>query len=268
VSLDYGINNGDHTYQHRTESAVAFVEFLSSERPHTNLSKMQERAASGKGVYGVKVMDFARPSGQQLLSDEQAGLELLDYAQNASSFTPPFPFSNRSVAIFLLDVRSNKTPWNKHWKQKYRVNYTADFLGADQWDWLEQGLQRSTAAMNIIVSGLQVHADRYYNGNSVEDWSRFPMAQHRLYQAILQSSSSTEGAASTDYQGKPVVLVSGDVHMAELLRRDCRRTKDDDNNNTRMLLEVSTQQPPVMLRAVASGFMSLTDIYTFPCSFR
>lgn len=172
----------------------------------------------------MKVIDFSRPRGQQLLSDEDAGLETGSIRDSVA----PTALSNRSVAIFLLDVRTNKTPWSKHWRRKYQLDYDADFLGAEQWDWLEQGLRKSTAAVNVIVSGLQVHADRYYNGNAVEDWSRFPLAQHRLYQALLRASDTTQG-------GKPVVIVSGDVHMAELLRKDCRRIK---GGHTRTLLEV------------------------------
>lgn len=222
---DYGINNGDDTYVHKTESAIAFINFLSSQRSGTDLSIMAERAASGKGVYGVKVLDFARARGHQLLTDEQAGLEVGLNQEGGN-------LSNRSVAIFLLDVRSNKSPWNKHWKEKYHVNYTADFLGREQWEWLEHGLSKSTATVNIIVSGLQVHADRYYNGNSVEDWSRFPLSQHRLYQAILQG-----GAKKDNKNPSSVVIVSGDVHMAELLRKDCRRAHSE---KTRVLLEVTS----------------------------
>ena len=68
----------------------------------------------------------------------------------------------------------------------------------------------------------------------VEDWSRFTAAQHRLYQTILSS-----GVAAP-------ILVSGDVHMAELLRRDCRRRSHHPLNDndpmysaSRMLLEVT-----------------------------
>lgn len=119
-----------------------------------------------------------------------------------------------------------------------------DFLGIEQWEWLEYVLNKSTASINIIVQGLQVHADRYFDGNAVEDWSQFPLAQHHLYQ--LLSNKQTQSLSSS-----AVVLVSGDVHMAELLRRDCRKVnhnniKNDQNKNTnndnynRMLLEVTT----------------------------
>ena len=82
----------------------------------------------------------------------------------------------------------------------------------------------------------------------VEDWSRFPAAQHRLYQAILAS-----GVAAP-------ILVSGDVHMAELLRRDCRRRQHHDSprsvrndplySASRMLLEVTVSGMYVLFTAI------------------
>jgi hypothetical protein len=66
-----------------------------------------------------------------------------------------------------------------------------------------------------------------FDGNLVEDWSRFPKAQHRLYQAILSSGVQAP------------VLVSGDVHMSELLRRDCRPSNAGETAASRMLLEVT-----------------------------
>jgi len=228
---DYGTNNGDRRYQYKRESAQLFVQFLEQSSKTTNnngsssdtFSILKERAATGKGVYGVKVFDFHRPAGQELLTDAEAGLEP-PYSQQQQQ---PQPLSDRSVAVFLLDCRSHKTPWNAGLPDALRLNYEADFLGDEQWRWFETALRRSTATVNVVVQGLQVSADRFWNANKCEAWSRFPMAQHRLYQSILQS-----GAAAP-------VLVTGDVHMAELLRRDCRKA-NDDSTTTRSILEFST----------------------------
>ena len=219
---DYGRNNGDKYYQYRNESARLFMEFLekSSRASTVEFSVMEKRAVEGKGVYGVKVFDFYRPAGHELLSDREAAIEPSLSGENAEKL------SDRSVALFLLDCRSQKTPWKTGFPDKFMLDYEADFLGEDQWKWLEDSLERSTASVNVIVQGLQVHADRYFDGNKVEDWSRFPMSQHRLYQTILKSGVSAP------------VLVSGDVHMAELLRRDCRPA--DGSSSMRPLLEVTT----------------------------
>jgi hypothetical protein len=152
---DYGINNGDKTYLYRTESAMLYLQFLqrSSSTP-LDLHYMEQRASTGKGLYGVKVLDFYRPFGQELLSDTEAGIE-----PELDADTQQQQLSDRSVAIFLIDCRSNKTPWNLKFPERYKLNYDADFLGEDQWEWLEASMRRSTAAVNLIVQGLQVHAD-------------------------------------------------------------------------------------------------------------
>jgi alkaline phosphatase D len=220
---DYGQNNGDQTYAYRTESAVLYLDFLKTKNEATNLDRMAQRAAAGKGVYGVKVFDFARPQQQQLLSDEEAGLEpdtqVLDVVSTSTSL------SNQMVAIFLLDVRSNKTPWKTGEDRSFKPDYSGDFLGEEQWNWFETALKKSTASVNIIVTGLQVHADRFFDGALVEGWDRFPSSQHRLYQAVLSANVQAP------------ILVSGDVHMAELLRKNCRRRRD---STSRTLLEVTT----------------------------
>jgi hypothetical protein len=259
---DYGINNGDHRYKYRTENAQWYLQFLqqsstgshnpttehfyhSQPQPHhhshyLDLHYMEQRARAGKGLYGVKVLDFHQPYGQELLSDDAAGIEVKEEEEDEndthhSSSNHKKQLSDRSVAIFLLDCRSHKTPWNPpKFPHRFQLNYDADFLGVEQWQWFERSLRRSTATVNIIVQGLQVHADHFYDGNIVEDWSQFPTAQHRLYQTILSSGVTAP------------ILVSGDVHMAELLRRDCRRRRRRHDQSTeslysrsRMLLEVT-----------------------------
>jgi|UPI000581A6D6 hypothetical protein len=239
---DYGANNGDLTYAHKAANGAAYVDFLTAQKPY-RLDAMRQRAVRGQGVYGVQVFDFSRPVGHELVDEAEAGIEPDHHEHeyndnhNGNKESSPSVLSNQSVAVFLLDVRSNKTPWKQQGLGKYRVDYAADFLGPDQWVWFETALRRSTATVNVIVQGLQVHADRYIDGNVVEDWSRFPAAQHRLYQTILQSNVQAP------------ILVSGDVHMAELLRKDCqpvgRRQTDgeadgDHRDANRMLLEVTT----------------------------
>jgi alkaline phosphatase D len=152
---DYGVNNGDRTYPFRVESAAAYLDFLrGSNAPQAiDLSIMARRAQAGRGLYGVKVLDFRRPRGQELLSDRAAGIE--PDATGAVNITA---LSDRSVAVFLIDCRSNKSPWPR--KNQLALDYEGDFLGEEQWQWLEAALQRSTATVNLIVQGLQVHADR------------------------------------------------------------------------------------------------------------
>mmetsp|Transcript_39913 Transcript_39913/g.93691 ORF Transcript_39913/g.93691 Transcript_39913/m.93691 type:complete len:129 (+) Transcript_39913:442-828(+) len=66
------------------------------------------RAKDGIGVYGVKLYDFSRPTGHELVPDREAAIDPffeLDGDNNLGKY------SNHSVAIFALDCRTNKTPW-------------------------------------------------------------------------------------------------------------------------------------------------------------
>jgi hypothetical protein len=227
---DFGVDNGDRTYPHKVESAKLFVDFLERSNPLYNAQEqfrlMRQRADAGDGVYGVMAFDFAANGGgdeevhQVRLTDEQAGID--------PSVPMVPPLSDKSVAIFLIDVRSHKTPWNH---SEEATDYEGDFLGEKQWEWLEASLGRSTAAVNIVVTGLQVHVDRFFTGAVAEEWSRFPMAQHRLYQAMLQPTVQSP------------LIVTGDVHMGEFYRRDCRQLSEDasvPSPPARPLVEVTT----------------------------
>lgn len=163
---DYGRNNGDRTYKYKRESAMLFVNFIQkSNRKSSGFDVMEKRAASGKGLYGVKVLDFGRPPGEQVLTDQEAGLDSDAIPEWSSSLS----LSSKTVAIFVLDCRSNKTPWpNRSFLGPSTSN--GDFLGEEQWQWLEEGLRRSTASVNIVVQGLQVHADHMFDGNIAEEW--------------------------------------------------------------------------------------------------
>lgn len=217
---DYGVNNGDRTYKYRKESGQAFMDFLRKSTTAVDWAIMEKRVAENKGAYGVKAIDFDQERGYKVLSDEEAAIE------PSISNSEKRQLSAKSVAIFLLDCRTNKTPWPHNSPKRYLADFEGDFLGDEQWAWLEAALSRSTAKVNIVVQGLQVHADRFFGGDTVESWSSFPMAQHRLYQAILKSNVSSP------------FLVSGDVHMAQLLRRDCR--KQDQSDQLASIIEVTT----------------------------
>jgi len=162
---DYGRDNGDHTYQYKRESAMAYMDFIQqSNGDPSAFTVMKRRAEAGKGLYGVKVLDFTRPKGHQLLTDQEAGLDPDVVPRSDVS-----PLSDRSVAIFVLDSRSNKTPWPSE-ATYHPTNSEGDFLGEEQWAWLEEALGRSTAAVNFIAQGLQVHPGHMFDGRYAEEW--------------------------------------------------------------------------------------------------
>jgi alkaline phosphatase D len=195
---DYGVNNGDKTYKHAKHAAVAFLKFTGESKA----SPMYKRAERGYGLYGVKMFDFSRPAGQELVSDEEAAIDPdVVVSRNISSRR----YLRKTVAIFVLDCRTNKTPW-----RKTSPDYEGDMLGERQWQWFEAAIKNSRAEVNVIVNGLQVHPDvRLPDPNIYERWGAFPSARQRLYDAILQ-----EGV-------KAPLLISGDVHMSQLMRKDC-----------------------------------------------
>ena len=223
---------------------------------HKSTDPMYQRARDGKGVYGVKLFDFSQIrkgnetnnnilwGGGYWVPDIVARIDP-DITNGTKNDLPTYS-TTHSVAIFALDVRSNKTPWPKG-KQKYTtsdrdsvhnsnstINIPAfDFLGKHQWEWFQSALANSHAAVNIIVSGLQIHPERFPNdGNVVEEWSKFPEARQLLYDMILGSGV------------KSPLLVTGDVHMAQILRKDCIKSSDliggSSAGQKRPLVEVTT----------------------------
>jgi len=221
---DYGMNNGDKNYIYKKESGVAFLDFIDINKN----SIMYQRAKKGLGVYGVIVLDFSRDNGDYLMTDEEAGLDIDLMNQNdiEDGTSQHNEHGQKRVAIFVLDVRTNKTPWGRG-KEAWSPNYDGDFLGEKQWSWFEKTIRNSNASVNIIVSGLQVHPYRVPNTNGIELWSHFPTSRQRLYDAILQDNVQAP------------ILVSGDVHMAQFLRKDCMRT-NDKSRRMRPLVEMTT----------------------------
>jgi hypothetical protein len=85
--------------------------------------------------------------------------------------------------------------------------------------------------VNVVVNGLQVHANRFPDGNVAEAWGKYPKAQQRLFDALLQDGVQAP------------VLISGDVHMTQLMRKDCQRTgagSSPNDSKVRPLIEMTT----------------------------
>jgi hypothetical protein len=110
------------------------------------------------------------------------------------------PNGNHSVMVILLDARYHKDP------------AAADFLGSDQWHWLEHTLWSSTADVHLIVSGIQTLPQVRLKQ---ESWAEYPLARQRLLDVVLNSEASAP------------VFLSGDVHFAELNEARCRSSIAD-----------------------------------------
>mmetsp|Transcript_24599 Transcript_24599/g.49015 ORF Transcript_24599/g.49015 Transcript_24599/m.49015 type:complete len:743 (+) Transcript_24599:280-2508(+) len=265
---------------------------------------MYQRAVEGKGVYGVQLFDFSRkfddsidgnsnddgilwggghwvPEEEALVDDDVVARVAARHGNNNRSAMPNYS-TTRSVAVFVLDVRSNKTPWpTKGGNHARRTNRPPpqssaprtpplpppprDFLGQHQWNWLRSSLRRSRAPLNIVLTGLQVHPHRFPDdGNIVEEWSKFPAAQTLFYDVLLNSLDDDYDHDDDGYDNGEkekarrgsILLVSGDVHMAQFLRKDCVRARtvrealDSSHRRTE-----SASPPPIrpLVEVTASG---------------
>lgn len=82
------------------------------------------------------------------------------------------------VKVILLDTRYNKDPYNF-------FKGEGDFLGMEQWAWLENELGDPIADIILLGSSIQVLADDKF---LEETWSRFPAARKRLLSLVINKS--------------------------------------------------------------------------------
>ena len=121
------------------------------------------------------------------------------------------PTATGPIQIILLDTRSFRSSLvHGQPDQNCRsINLVANndknstILGKAQWQWLKQELQKP-ARLRIIVSSIQVIPDSH----CFEKWSNFPHEREKLFNLI------------SEHHNAPVILVSGDRHLAEISRMD------------------------------------------------
>ncbi|GDY10431.1 MAG: alkaline phosphatase family protein [Planctomycetota bacterium] len=127
---------------------------------------------------------------------------------HAEVFGPP----GKRVQIILLDARYFRGPLKTGFKPgepgdgfrgKYAPNTdpSVTVLGDAQWKWLEQQL-KTPAEVRVICSSYQLLPDEHGS----EAWGNFPLERKRLLNLIR------------DTKAKGVVVISGDRHLAEIMR--------------------------------------------------
>lgn len=116
----------------------------------------------------------------------------------------------KRIQFILLDTRFFRSELVKRESReegegRYGENNRkgATILGAQQWVWLEKQL-KEPADIRLLVSSVQVIPDEHH----WEAWARFPAEQQKLYRLI--KAAKAEG----------VIILSGDRHMAEIVRND------------------------------------------------
>lgn len=96
----------------------------------------------------------------------------------------------QKIRFILLDTRYFRDD----------IGTNGDILGEAQWAWLEKTLKSSKAEINVVVSSFQVIPEDH----RFEKWANFANARKRLLDLLAQPAIP------------PVILLSGDRHLAEI----------------------------------------------------
>jgi alkaline phosphatase D len=176
---DYGGNDMGREMSGKQERASAFWDFLGHAAP----------AVDRQGVYSAVSWGSAP---QKVLS-----VQLDTRWHRANHCVPSFATSLPLGAGIACVTR-----WLSAGLLPRLCSPESQLLGAEQWAWLEEQLQSTDASMIVIVSSIQV----FTTNPVMESWGHFPVERDRLVRLLA--------AASED---KGVVLLSGDVHHAEIL---------------------------------------------------
>jgi len=122
----------------------------------------------------------------------------------------------KRLQIILLDTRSFRGPFKgdpRDKEERKRIGKVGKyiphddakvpFLGEEQWQWLEAEL-RKPAQLRLVCSSTQIIP----NTKGMDEWGCYPLARKRLFDLIDQTRAGG------------VILLSGNVHFAEISRAD------------------------------------------------
>jgi alkaline phosphatase D len=131
------------------------------------------------------------------VESQQAFLDFLREPENSKRRTQEGIYSTylygpeaQKIRFILLDTRYFRDD----------IGTNGDILGEAQWAWLEKTLKTSKAEINVVVSSFQVIPEDH----RFEKWANFANARKRLLDLLAQPAIP------------PVILLSGDRHLAEI----------------------------------------------------
>lgn len=197
IEPDVFIWMGDNVYADTTDMDVLRAKYQAV-REHPGYARLRSEAEVigtwDDHDYGANDVGKEYPEKE---ASQQALLDFLDVPEDsprreregvysASDFGPP----ERRVRVILLDTRYHRDP----------VGSDGTMLGETQWQWLEDTLAESTAAVNVLVSSIQFLPQE----QRFEKWENFPAERQRMLDLL----------ASPEIP--PVVILSGDRHLAEI----------------------------------------------------
>ena len=127
-----------------------------------------------------------------------------DGIHHAVTFGP----TGRRVQFLLLDTRSFRGPLKKEAKGYVPVEDPhSTFLGAAQWKWLEDELQKP-ADLRILVSSIQLVSSNH----PFEKWENLPLEKKRLLDLIQKTKAQR------------LLVISGDRHHGEISKLPAKIT--------------------------------------------
>ncbi len=178
---DRGDNAGDLKGKYETQNAHPGYQALKATTPIMGIWDDHD--------YGINDAGAENPDKEK---NKHLLLDFLDIPLNAAvryrdgiyqSYT--LGTNDRKVKFILLDNRYNLTEDN--------------VLGDNQWAWLDEELQNSTAAIHFIVGGISIIGPKIPNS---QQWANYSSEQDRL--VSLLKTHNTSG----------VVFLTGDKHFS------------------------------------------------------
>ncbi|MBX2989030.1 MAG: alkaline phosphatase family protein [Bdellovibrionaceae bacterium] len=117
--------------------------------------------------------------------------------------------SGPTMQVIMLDTRSFRSPLKKasEGPRRFAVNddKSATLLGNDQWEWLEDQLQKP-AQLRVIVTPIQLVATE----PNAENWGLFPHEREKFFQLLKKTKA------------KNVLVLSGDRRLASIAKTDVK----------------------------------------------
>lgn len=185
---DYGANDHGTQMSEKKERQNLFLDFLGV------ADEDKERRENRNGVYSSITFGEAPQKVKVVLLDTRHSR---DKHCIPSVGAAPLPFGLGSVFACLTRYFSSALSM-QNWISKCK---NGKVLSDEQWTWLEDQIQNTDAQVNVVVSSIQVLS----SNPMMETWGQFPNERTKLLK-LLNSLD----------EGKSVVLLSGDVHHAEI----------------------------------------------------
>ena len=189
---DYGANDAGNELPSRHQRRQLFQQFLNYSQD------LQAKIDARNGLYHS--IDFLQTSTDTQNQTQRIKLIVLDTRWNRDSHCIP----SVAAKIPLGAAISCLTRWFLAGTSLGSSRFcpqTTTILGEDQWTWLANELQTTTAQIHIIISSIQVLS----TNPATEGWGHFPQEQERFLHLL------------NTHHPSGLILLSGDVHHAEIL---------------------------------------------------